>query len=88
MEIFYSSKFEREYKKLPLAIKRIAEKKEKAFRKSPFDLGLKTHKLKGGLREFYSFSINQKYRTIFEVIDKNTIWFHAIGDHSIYHLWD
>ncbi len=88
MDIFYSSKFEREYKKLPLAAKRISEKKEKVFRENPFSSVLRTHKLKGSLKEFYSFSISQKYRIIFEIIDENTIWFHSIGDHSIYTLWD
>ena len=88
MEIFYSSKFARDYKKLPLEVKKIAEAKEKIFRKNLFDQRLKTHKLKGSLSGFYSFSINQKYRIIFEIINKNKIWFHSVGDHSIYKLWD
>lgn len=90
MEIFYSSKFSRDYKKLPLDVKKIAENKEFIFRKNPFDPRLKTHKLKGGLSGFFSFSINQKYRIIFEIvdIDKNKIWFHSVGDHTIYKLWD
>jgi len=88
MKILYSSKFAREYKKLPSDVKKIAEKKEAIFRKNPFDYRLKTHKLKGCLFGFFSFSINQKYRIIFEIIDNKTIWFHSIGDHSIYKLWD
>jgi len=88
MEIIYSSRFARDYKKLPLNIKRLAEKKELIFRKNPFDSRLKTHKLKGALSGFFSFSINQKYRIIFEIVDSNTIWFHSVGDHVIYRLWD
>lgn len=88
MKIFYSSKFSREYKKLPLGVKKLAEKKEAIFRKNPFDPSLKTHKLKGVLFGFYSFSINLKYRIIFETIDSNVIWFHSVGDHAIYKLWD
>ena len=88
MKIYYSSKFSREYRKLSLNIKNLAEKKEKIFRKNPFDLQLNTHKLKGNLKVFLSFSINQKYRIIFEFIDFNTVWFHSIGDHNIYKLWD
>ena len=88
MEIFYSGKFARDYKKLPLEIKRAAEKKELVFRKDPLDLCLKTHKLKGALSSFYSFSINQKYRIIFEITKDKKIWLHSIGDHSIYKLWD
>jgi len=88
MKILYSSKFAREYRKLPLKIKKIAEEKEKIFRKNPFDPRLKTHKLKGSLKDFFSFSIDQKYRIIFEFIGPNTVWFHSVGEHSIYKLWD
>ncbi len=84
MKIYYSSKFAREYKKLSLKIKQTAEKKEKIFRKDPFDSRLETHKLKGDLKNFWSFSINNKYRIIFEFIDKEIIWFHSVGDYSIY----
>ncbi len=88
MKILYSSKFAREYKRLPLSIKKIAERKEEIFRSDPFDPKLKTHKLKGGLKGFLSFSINQKYRIIFEFRSSNTAWFHSAGEHSIYNLWD
>ncbi|PIV46067.1 type II toxin-antitoxin system mRNA interferase toxin, RelE/StbE family [bacterium (Candidatus Moisslbacteria) CG12_big_fil_rev_8_21_14_0_65_36_11] len=84
MRIYYSSKFEREYKKLPLKIKRKAEKQEKIFRKNPFDPRLKTHKLSGALKDFWSFLVDQKYRIIFEFANEKTIWFHSVGDHSIY----
>lgn len=77
MEIIYSSKFAREYKKLPNNIKNIAEEQEIIFRKDPFDPKLKTHKLKGKLSGFLSFSIGYKYRIIFEFAkDKNTVYFH------------
>lgn len=85
MEIIYSSKFAREYKKLPSNIKNIAEEQEALFRKDPFNQKLKTHKLKGKLNEFLSFSIGHKYRIIFEFSkDKNTIYFHSVGNHDIY----
>lgn len=84
MKILYSSKFEREYKNLALGIKKQAEEKEKIFRKDSYDPRLKTHKLKGALRDFWAFSIDRKNRIIFEFIDENIIWFHSVGDHSIY----
>ena len=55
MKILYSSKFEKEYKKLPLKIKLLAEKKEEKFRKNIFDKSLKEHKLTGKLQDYYSF---------------------------------
>lgn len=84
MEILYLPRFAREYKKIPMHIKDLAEKKEKIFRKNPFDSRLKTHKLKGELSEFYSFSINQKYRIIFDIPDNNTARFYRIGTHDVY----
>ncbi|OGY91158.1 MAG: hypothetical protein A3B30_00030 [Candidatus Komeilibacteria bacterium RIFCSPLOWO2_01_FULL_52_15] len=85
MEISYGSKFTREYKKLPEAVKRAAEELEATFRKDPFDPQLKTHKLKGRLDGFLSFSIGYKYRIIFEFgKDKKTVYFHSVGDHDIY----
>jgi len=84
MQIFYSTKFEKEYKKLPLHLKILSEEKEKIFRKNPRDPRLNIHKLKGKLSGYYAFWIDQKYRIIFEFTKKDTIWFHSVGDHSIY----
>lgn len=85
MEIIYSSKFAREYKKLPKDIKILAEEQETIFRKDPYDTRLKTHKLKGKFDGFLSFSISYKYRIIFEFAkDRKTVYFHTVGDHDIY----
>lgn len=84
MEIFHTSKFKREYKKLTKDIKLAAEEKEPVFRKNPFDPSLDTHKLHGRLREFWSFSIGFKYRIVFEFGEKDAVYFHAVGDHDIY----
>jgi addiction module RelE/StbE family toxin len=85
MEIIYTSKFVREYKKLPDRIKSIAEEREKIFRKNPFDTKLKTHKLHGKFKEFWSFSVDYDYRIVFEISNnKNCFYFHSISDHSIY----
>lgn len=85
MEIIYSSKFAREYRKLPKDIKILAEEQETIFRKDPYDTRLKTHKLKGKFDGFLSFSIGYKYRIIFEFAkDRKTVYFHTVGDHDIY----
>lgn len=84
MKIYYSTKFEREYKRLPLRIKRLTEEKEKVFRINPYDLRLNVHKLKGKLGGYWAFWIDQKYRIIFEYSKKDIVWFHSVGDHSIY----
>jgi addiction module RelE/StbE family toxin len=86
MEIYYSGKFYREYKKQSISIKKLAEAKEQIFRKNPNDICLKTHALTGKLLGFWAFSINHKIRIIFEYKNKNTIWFHSIGSHDIYKI--
>jgi len=84
MQIFYSSKFEKEYKTLPKRAKFMAEEKEKIFRRNPFDAQLNTHKLKGKLKDYWSFSIDFHYRIIFEFAESGIVWFHSVGTHSIY----
>jgi len=84
VKIYYTSQFATSYKKLPKSIKLEAELKEKLFRKNPFDSALKTHKLTGKLRSFWSFSVDRKYRIIFEFINKNEVVFHKTGTHDIY----
>ena len=84
MKIYYSSKFAKEYKRLPKKVKLLAEKKEVIFRKNPFEARLKTHKLSGKLKDYYSFSVDYQTRIIFEIRDKNTVWFYSVGTHEIY----
>lgn len=84
MRIYYSSKFKQEYTKLSKEIKKFAEEKETIFKKNPFDSTLNTHKLHGRLKEYWAFSIDHTYRIIFEFAKKDIIWFHSVGDHSIY----
>jgi len=88
MEVLYSSKFIRSYKKLPEKVKKLAEEKEKVFRQNPFSPELKTHKLhgkfKGKIEKYWSFSVGYKYRIVFRFTDKNIVRFYLIGTHRIY----
>jgi addiction module RelE/StbE family toxin len=84
MKIFYYSKFKHQYKKLPANIRLLAVEREKLFRKDPFDIKLKTHKLHGDLSEYWAFSINFQYRIIFDFVDDNVVRFYNIGKHDIY----
>ncbi len=84
MKILYLPRFQKEYRKIPSEIQDLAEKKEKIFRGNPFDSALKTHKRHGELAGFWAFSLNYKYRIIFDFADKNTVRFYSIGDHDIY----
>jgi addiction module RelE/StbE family toxin len=84
MQIIYSSKFEREYRKLSPELKSVAKKKEKIFRKNPFSPVLETHKLHGKLHPNWAFSISHSYRIIFEFASEEIIHFHSVGNHDIY----
>lgn len=85
MHIVYSSKFEKEYKRLPNAIKDLAEQRENIFRENPFDCRLNTHKLKGKFKDYWFWSIDYKYRIIFYFKNREEVWFISAGDHDIYY---
>lgn len=84
MEIFYTPKFVKTYKKIPTSIKRLAIKKEKIFLANPHDPRLNTHALKGELRGKWSFSVNYQYRIVFIFIQNDGVVFLVIGTHEIY----
>jgi len=85
MQIIYTAEFVRLFKKLSKEIKKEALKKEVLFRKNPFDLKLRTHKLKGKLKDCYAFHISYSNRIIFEFSNnKKVVYFHSVGTHDIY----
>lgn len=84
MKILYSSRFLRRYKKLSRSVRLSAERREFVFRADWKNTTLSTHKLKGVLSGLWSFSIDSKHRIIFEFVEKDTVLFHTIGNHSIY----
>jgi len=86
MEIAFSSSFKRAYKKRSKNNKDFEEKflqSVEIFCKDPFDRQLRTHKLKGKLKDLWSFSIEFNLRVIFyfEEKDKKAI-FTDIGSHD------
>lgn len=83
-EIYYSSHFRNAFSKLPHSVKKQAIGAEQLFRSDCFNPRLKTHKLKGKLEGFWSFSINYSYRIMFEFRGKGKVDFIDAGDHSIY----
>ncbi len=84
MKIYHWRKFAKAYKKVPLEVKLAAEKKEEIFRLNPFEPMLKTHKLKGELLGFYSFSVSYHWRIVFHFESENIIIFDIIGTHQVY----
>lgn len=86
MTIFLTSKFKKAHKRLPKQIKEKAKEKEKIFRENPFNPQLKTHRLHGKYKDFWSFSVDESYRIMFQFLDvtKTNVAFINIGTHEIY----
>ena len=52
------------------------------FLQDPYHPQLRTHKLKGFLKDFYSFSIDYDLRVIFYFASENEVIFENIGSHD------
>ncbi len=53
------------------------------FKEDIFDDRLKTHKLKGNLKNYYAFSINYSERIVFKLLEDGGVYFIEIGSHEI-----
>lgn len=84
-KIEYAKPFLKQYKKLTPSIQRKVKIAIKKFEIEPKDQSLKAHKLSGKLSRFYSFSVDNNYRIVFE-IDKQSgkIFFLKVGGHEVY----
>ncbi|PID84279.1 hypothetical protein CSB09_01740 [Candidatus Gracilibacteria bacterium] len=62
--------------------KRALKEKLKIFKEDTFDSRLKTHRLSGGFKDYYSFRISYKDRIRFKIVDEGIIFFYDIGNHN------
>jgi addiction module RelE/StbE family toxin len=85
MEVSFSSSFKRAFKKRikgnPDLESRFWQKLEQ-FTIEPFAPTLKTHKLSGKLRDFWSFSIDYDARVLFYFTEDEKAVFVDIGSHD------
>ena len=84
VKVELSGKFKKSFAKLPLKIQDKAAQKMVIFEKNPFDPQLKTHKLKGELQNYWSYSLTRSYRILFCFLNKNKVLYYDIGTHEIY----
>ena len=82
--IHLTSDFEKAFRKLPQRIQKLAIRKDQWFRHNAVDARLRTHKLKGPLEGYLSYSINLQYRVLFRFITPREVIYYDIGTHSIY----
>ena len=85
IELVWGPRFRKAYNKL---VKHNPDKKEKLFNalrlfaKDPFHPNLKTHKLGGPLKNFYSFSLGYDCRVLFKFTSKTEAYLITIGTHE------
>jgi mRNA-degrading endonuclease YafQ of YafQ-DinJ toxin-antitoxin module len=85
VEVSFSSPFKRAFKK---RIQGNAELEARFWQKleqftiDPFAPSLKTHKLSGKLKEFWSFSVDYNERVLFYFVEEGKAVFVDIGSHD------
>lgn len=84
LTILYKPSFVRQYKKLLPSLREEVKQKIDLFREDPLHPFLKTHKLKGKLKGFFSFSVNYEYRIVFQYESDKSIALLAVGTHDVY----
>jgi addiction module RelE/StbE family toxin len=78
----FEKKLKKFIKKNP-ELKAILKEKLQILQKNPFDPKLKTHKLSGNLKDFYSFWLTYEYRIVIKIYPKEKlVEFYAIGTHD------
>ncbi len=85
IKVTYSPAFERNYKKLfknNSSRQNLFQQKISLFLQDQYHPQLKTHKLTGNLKEFYSFTIKYDLRIIFYYASENEVVFNNIGSHD------
>ncbi len=83
-KLFYSKRFEKNLarflNKYP-ELESVVKEKLQTLSSNPKNSSLKTHKLTGKLKNFYSIYVTYEYRLVF-YLNKNNIYLVAMGTHD------
>lgn len=85
-EITFSPKFLKTIKKLKPNLQAEVIHRVEMLKEEKNHQALRVHKLKGKLKDRYSFSVDHKNRIIFNYIEVDTIYLLNFGGHEIYDL--
>ncbi|EFK11591.1 toxin-antitoxin system, toxin component, RelE family [delta proteobacterium NaphS2] len=85
--IHFDDAFEKHWHKylegLTEKLKKRLRKRLAIFKEDIFDKRLRTHRLKGNLKEYYSFSISYSDRIVFKIVEEDVIYFIEVGSHDV-----
>ena len=84
LSIVYSEKFISQFEEQSLKIQKLALKRIEMFKIDHKHPSLKTHKLNGVLKDYFSFSVDYDHRIVFEFGEKGIVHFLKIGSHEVY----
>ncbi len=80
----YTSQFLRQLKKLDLSLQDEVWHRVQMFKEDSRNARLKAHKLHGNLDGQLAFSVNYRYRIIFEFLSNGHAVLLAVDDHDMY----
>lgn len=84
MKIGYKPTFIKQYAALENSLRAEVKEKIELFKDEKNHRQLKIHKLKGKLSRYCSFSVNYKFRIVFNYQSKSEAVLLAVGDHDVY----
>lgn len=84
LKIYFSNFFIKKIKKLKDDLQDEVFEKINLLKDESNHQSLKVHKLHGRFSKYYSFSVNYKYRIVFDYLSKKEIRLHDFGGHEIY----
>lgn len=84
LNLIYAPIFVRQFNRLNSDLQEEILEKLETFKNVSNHKILRVHKLKGLLKEKYSFSVNYKFRIVFSYTKKTEVNVLTIGDHDVY----
>lgn len=84
IEVNYKPRFARKFDSLNRDLQVEVLEKIDLFKDYSNHTSLKVHKLHGQLKDQYSFSVNYKFRIVFQYVSKNEVELLTVGDHDVY----
>jgi len=84
--ISFDTAFEKQFDKYKKRLTEVERdrlrKRMEIFSGDIFDKRLRTHKLRGNVKDYYAFSISHSDRLVFKILDDEGVYFIEVGEHD------